>query len=147
MTQERPELPQVHASFLRRALASVTDLILLGVLLFQFLAMVQAFLFAVPMEKRGTLLLVGLSFVGLCYFPGMESSTTMGTLGKRICGIKVSDLSGNRISALRSVARNLLKVLLFLLFPVSIVMILRGARKQALHDWLMGTQVLLRIRG
>jgi len=144
MTQERPESPWVPASLLRRALASGLDLILLGLLLFLFLAMIQAFLSAVPMERRGFLFLGILSFAGLCYFPGMESSATMGTPGKRVCGIRVADLSGSRISAPRAVARNLLKAVLLFLLPVSIVMIWKGARKQSLHDRLAGTQVLLR---
>jgi len=144
MTQGRAQCARVHASLLRRALASCIDAISLGLILFVILAMIQVFLSAVPMKNRGPLLLVILSFVGLCYGPGMESSATMGTLGKRICGIEVADMSGGRISGPRALARNLLKTVFVFLFPVSVVMIVKGTKKQSLHDWLAGTQVLLR---
>ncbi len=144
MTQERQESPQAPASFLRRVLACCVDLLIVGALLLLAAVMVQAFFSALPFENRVVVLLFALAFGGLCYFPGMECSTVLGTPGKRVCGIKVVDLNGGKISNLRALARNLLKFVLLILFPVGIVMIVKGARKQSLHDRLAGTQVLLR---
>lgn len=144
MTQAQPESPRAPASLLRRVLACCLDLLIVGPLLLLAAVMVQAFFSALPFERRVVVLLFVLAFGGLCYFPGMECSTVLGTPGKRVCGIKVVDLKGGKISNLRALARNLLKFVLLVLFPVSIVMIVRGTKKQSLHDRWTGTQVLLR---
>ena len=138
------ESTSAHARLLRRTFAGCTDAIILGLILFAVPAVVQLFFSAIPLENRGYLLLATLSFVGLCSFPGMESSPTQGTLEKRLCGIKVTDLRGGRISGARALGRNLLKLVFFVLFPLSVVMIVRGARMQSIHDRLAGTQVLRR---
>jgi uncharacterized RDD family membrane protein YckC len=115
-----------------------------GVLFLLAAIMVQAFFSALPFRNRVVVLVFFVAFGGLCYFPGMECSTARATPGKRLCGITVADLNGGKISSLRAVGRNLLKFLLLVLFPVSIVMMVKGTKRQSLHERLAGTLVLLR---
>lgn len=65
-----------------------------------------------------------------------------GTPGKRIAGFSVRALDGSRLSVSRSLGRTLIKyvqVYLFLGIFVSIVMIARSPRAQALHDVIVGS--------
>ncbi|BCK77562.1 hypothetical protein AA0242T_1114 [Acetobacter aceti NRIC 0242] len=83
----------------------------------------------------------------LLYFVLLEASPLRGTLGKLVLGLRVSDLMGNRISLLRSLVRNLVKM--FVSFPVlfiGVIMVAFTPRKQGLHDMVARTLVLRRER-
>jgi uncharacterized RDD family membrane protein YckC len=77
----------------------------------------------------------------LLYQPLMESSAWQGTVGKRICGLAVTDLRGQRISFLRALARLLAKLLSAALFGLGFVMVAFTPRKRGLHDIIAGTLV------
>jgi uncharacterized RDD family membrane protein YckC len=72
----------------------------------------------------------------------MESSSYQATLGKMICGMKVTDLFGNRISFERATARHFAKWLSGLILGIGYIMVGFTERKQGLHDLLAGTLVL-----
>ena len=77
----------------------------------------------------------------LMYQPVMESSAWQGTVGKKICGLAVTDLRGRRISVLRALVRTLAKILSALLFGVGFLMVAFTERKRGLHDVIAGTLV------
>lgn len=76
------------------------------------------------------------------YFAMMESSGWQATPGKRIMGIKVTDLYGQRISLPKATVRLLVKACLSGWFLIGYIMALFTRRKQALHDLIAGTLVL-----
>jgi uncharacterized RDD family membrane protein YckC len=64
----------------------------------------------------------------------MESSKYQATLGKRVLGIRVTDLFGRRIDFLRATGRHFSKIVSALLLLMGYVMAAFTSRKQALHD-------------
>jgi len=71
---------------------------------------------------------------GGIYFALMECSRFQGTVGKRIVGIKVTDLDGHRISLGRAILRYLARLLSMGSFYVGFLIAAFTERKQALHD-------------
>jgi uncharacterized RDD family membrane protein YckC len=82
-------------------------------------------------------------FVAMPYYVYTEGSSWQGTLGKRLLGLKVTDVNGRRIRRGRALGRYLSRVLAALPFQFGFVMASFTARKQALHDMMTGTLVVL----
>jgi uncharacterized RDD family membrane protein YckC len=76
------------------------------------------------------------------YFAAMESSKLQATLGKLILGLKVTDLSGNRISFSRALGRELAKLVSAFILCIGFIVIAFTSRKQALHDFWARTLVV-----
>jgi uncharacterized RDD family membrane protein YckC len=66
------------------------------------------------------------------------------TLGKRALELAVTDTTGNRISFLRALGRNLGKILSEIILLLGFVMAGFTTRKQALHDLISGCVVIRR---
>lgn len=64
----------------------------------------------------------------------LECSSLQATIGKFVMGIQVTDMNGNRITLLRSTARNLSKILSAVILYIGFLMAAFGEKKQALHD-------------
>ncbi|MCQ8279006.1 RDD family protein [Acetobacteraceae bacterium KSS8] len=78
------------------------------------------------------------------YFILLESSRWQATLGKRICGMRVTDLHGRRIGLGRAVGRYAGKYVSWLIFCIGFLMAGWTRRKQALHDLMASTLVMRR---
>ncbi len=89
----------------------------------------------------GGVTLIALLFGGWLYEALMESSSYQATLGKMVCGMKVTDLYGNRISFGRATGRHFAKFLSAMLLGIGYIMVGFTERKQGLHDLLAGTLV------
>lgn len=76
------------------------------------------------------------------YFALCESSVWQATLGKRALGIRVTDLSGKRISFGRATGRYFGKLLSAFIFCIGFLMVAWTQRKQGLHDMIAQTLVL-----
>ena len=85
---------------------------------------------------------VAVSLLGLLYWPLMQASGLQATLGKAIVGLKVARLDGRRISILRSVWRELAKVISAAVLMLGYLMAALMPRKQGLHDLLAATYVV-----
>jgi len=72
----------------------------------------------------------------------MTSSSKQGTLGKMAFRMKVTDLSGNRISFGRATGRFFAKILSGMILNIGYIMAGFTERKQALHDMIAGTLVI-----
>jgi len=68
------------------------------------------------------------------YFTVMESSSGQATLGKRACGIIVTNLDGTRISFRTANERFLSKVISVMIMGLGFIMAGFTAKKQTLHD-------------
>lgn len=123
-----------YAGFWMRLLAVLIDGALLGI--------VSRFLFGY--RGAGWLATVMLNWM---YYALMESSRNQATLGKQVLGLKVVDIDGNRISFGRATGRYFAKWLSVLTLLVGFIMAGFTAKKQALHDFVAGTLVVMRDRG
>jgi uncharacterized RDD family membrane protein YckC len=145
--------PVAYAGFWLRLVAYIIDAMILGIVgvgaFFPlFRANIHAFTAENPWEVYTSvsrpllairLLALMLSWI---YYASMESSTWQATLGKKILGLKVTDLAGNRISFARASGRFFGKILSGMILGIGFLMAGFTARKQALHDILAGCLVL-----
>lgn len=80
--------------------------------------------------------------IGVAYFAGFESSSWQATPGKRAMGMIVVDTNGARISLGKAVGRYFAKILSGMILLIGYIMIAFTARKQGLHDLIVGTLVV-----
>lgn len=74
-------------------------------------------------------------FVGsLLYWPIMECSARQATFGKQLLGLQVTNAAGERLSFLRSLGRNLAKIISAIPLYIGFLLAAFTSRKQALHD-------------
>jgi uncharacterized RDD family membrane protein YckC len=76
------------------------------------------------------------------YFALMESSAWQATLGKKLIGLRVTDMACQRIGFGRATGRYFGKILSALIFMIGFMMAGWTERKQALHDMIAGTLVV-----
>jgi uncharacterized RDD family membrane protein YckC len=150
---QAPAQPVAYAGFWLRLVAYVIDAIILGIVgviaFFPlFRANIHVFMAQNPWEVYTSmsrplfafrLLALMLSWI---YYASMESSTWQATLGKKILGLRVMDLAGNRITFARASGRFFGKILSGMILGIGFLMAGFTARKQALHDMLAGCLVL-----
>ncbi len=79
------------------------------------------------------------------YYAVLESSPWRATLGKKVLGLAVVDLAGNRISFPRASGRFFAKIVSSMTFLIGFLMAGFTAKKQALHDILAGCLVTRKI--
>lgn len=91
-------------------------------------------------EVNIKLLMLALLFI---YNSALESSPLQTTIGKWFMKIKVYDKEYKRISFLKALVRNVLKII-STISVVGVFLIDMTPRRQALHDLLSGTIVLRR---
>lgn len=134
------EAVNCYAGFWIRVLACLID----------FLIVMPVLICTLRTQKFGAplmiLLIEDLFIIAIwcVYSAGLESSPWQGTPGKLICGLKVTDLNGNRITFVRASGRFLIK-LCFWSSPLTFLLYLSVAFnkcKQGLHDRIAGTRVL-----
>ncbi|WP_419883667.1 RDD family protein [Peribacillus sp. B-H-3] len=90
----------------------------------------------------GMIILFLITFITVTlYFSWMHSSKWQATLGKKIVGLKVTDLQGNRISFWRAFGR-LFAMYLSGIFYIGYIMAAFTEKKQSLHDLIAGTVVV-----
>ena len=74
-------------------------------------------------------------FIGaLLYWPIMECSARQATFGKQLLGLQVTDAAGQRPSFLRSLGRNVAKIISAIPLYIGFLLAAFTSRKQALHD-------------
>jgi uncharacterized RDD family membrane protein YckC len=100
------------------------------------------------LERTQTLLWQSMLFstlayvlVGGLYFVLMEASTWQATLGKRLVGIKVTDVQGQRIGVGRAAGRFFAASLSWLTLNVGHALAAWTPERRALHDYVAGTRV------
>lgn len=151
-----------YAKFMQRVLAYIIDFIVIGGICFlEFAIIGQAI--KNRADHRQLLLIdnYAATLTSILYFSIMESSSKQATIGKKVIGIYVTDLSGNRITFLKALLRvsvkfigSLIQILYSVIYPVDItntykylqqlgyLLMLVLPKKQALHDVVAGTVVL-----
>jgi uncharacterized RDD family membrane protein YckC len=77
------------------------------------------------------------------YYALLESSSKQATVGKMALALVVTDLQGRRISFGRATGRHFSKIISGAILMIGFIMAGVTARKQALHDMIAGTLVLV----
>ena len=78
------------------------------------------------------------------YYSAFESSVLQATPGKLALGIIVTDIDGNRISFARATGRHFAKIISGLILYIGYIMAGLTLKKQALHDILAETLVVMK---
>jgi uncharacterized RDD family membrane protein YckC len=138
-----------YAGFWWRVLASVIDGLLLNVVFLPLGIIAGVALVSSGADENSPLLpqirhaLNGFeAFLGWLYYAFLESSSWQGTIGKKLVGLRVTDMDGNRISFARATGRYFGMVLSAMICFIGFIMVAFTEKKQDLHDLLAGTLVL-----
>ena len=126
-----------YGGFWIRSLAYAADLSILTMVLL-VLAVPFAFI-----GGAGAALFSLIAAIGpVAYFAWLTASQRQATFGKQLCGLKVQHAgSGEQISLLRSIARELAKIVSAAVFLIGFLLVAFTGRKQGLHDMLASTVV------
>ena len=157
-------VPRVeYAGFWLRFLAFLIDNVVMGIAFVLilipliFLTGLGGFIGTIHPDEDfndvGIFMLIGLIFLAATvslvftwlYHALMESSEWQATVGKKVLGLVVTDMAGQRVSFWRATARHFAKIITNMV-PAFIGYIMAGftEKKQALHDMLAGCLVLRR---
>ena len=93
-------------------------------------------------SPQATALLLLIQLISWLYFAAFESSPWQATPGKKVLGLRVTDLEGKRPGFIRASGRYFGKIISSLLFGIGFLMVGFTEKKQALHDMLAGCLVL-----
>jgi uncharacterized RDD family membrane protein YckC len=93
-------------------------------------------------SPQATALLLLIQLVSWLYFATFESSPWQATPGKKVLGLRVTDLEGKRLSFIRASGRYFGKLISWLLLGLGFVLAGFTEKKQALHDILASCLVL-----
>lgn len=133
----------VYAGFWQRFAASFVDGIVTQILAMGLGAVAGAILGASGGKDYagGVGGMIGL-MTGWLYSALQESSASRATLGKKLLGLQVVDLSGEQISFGRATGRYFGKIVSSLILLIGYLMQPFTEKKQALHDIMAGTLVI-----
>lgn len=139
----RKTAPQYFASFDQRLLASVIDFFFIAIG-YAVLVLIS-FVFIQEKAQRISVIIIGLPIIPLVkfiYSSIAEASAKQGTAGKALMNIRVTDLSGDRISIENSFGRNIAKILSVLPVFFGYLYSFLNKRQQCFHDVIADTLVV-----
>jgi len=139
----------VYAGFWLRFAAYLIDAIILS-LVFAPLGFVLGIVLGATgnaqdpdlMLASNGLINAGSIVAGWLYSSLLESSSWQGTVGKKLCGLRVTDMDGYQISFGKATGRYFGKILSSLICLVGFFMVAFTEKHQGLHDLLAGTLVV-----
>lgn len=134
---------QQYGGFWARFVALVLDNAIVFIILLAVMLSMATVVATVGLEGMiGVAAWLVMTFVPFLYWPVLESSRWQATFGKRIMGLEVTDLEGNRLSFLRALLRSLAKIISSIPLGLGFLIAAFTARKQALHDIIVKTLVV-----
>ena len=144
-----PESSVVYAGFWLRLVAALVDALVMFIP-FCFIAfivtVVVKFVSATKGYEPASAILTVLPPVTIVaawlYFAVMESSPWQATLGKKLLGLYVTDIKGQRLSLIRATGRTFAKYLSAVTAGVGYLLCGFTEKKQALHDIVASCVVL-----
>ena len=138
-----------YAGFWWRLLAYIIDNLIMSAIFFPLGMGVGLAIGAGGGDENSPLLpLVNLGLNGVSIAAGwlyhafLESSSWQGTIGKKVCGLRVTDLDGNRVSFAKATGRYFGMIISGMICFIGFVMVAFTEKKQGLHDIMAGTLVL-----
>jgi uncharacterized RDD family membrane protein YckC len=139
-----------YGGFWRRVLAYILDALIVGVPLFLLFAGLDVMVDVDPFDEwpsssiGQTLEVIDqvVNFLAAwLYFALLESGAWQATLGKRVLGMRVTDMAGQRIGFGRATGRYFGKIVSAIILLIGFIMVAFTQRKQGLHDIMAGTVV------
>jgi len=145
-----------YAGFWLRLVAWIIDAIILGIagagVFFPlFRANLHFFAHATPWEVYSSYSrpILAIRMLGLMmnwiYYAALESSVWQATIGKKLLGLMVTDLAGNRITFGRASGRFFGMLLSGFVLGIGFLMAGFTERKQALHDMIASCLVIRKV--
>jgi len=138
------------AGFWKRAIAYIFDGIIFSILLTIIFLIFGSSM--INMNNPQAMLNMGVTFIigfyisiyvgWWLYFAILESSSLQATLGKKMMGIKVTDMQGQPLSFMHATGRHFSGFVTQMTFFIGFLMIAFTSRKQALHDKMASTLVV-----
>jgi uncharacterized RDD family membrane protein YckC len=126
-----------YGGFWIRFLAYLVDSVIL------FIALVLIAAGSAMLGAAGALLVTAASVVGpILYWSVMHASRRQATYGKALLGLKVTDAARDRISFVRSLAREIAKIISAFALMLGFILAAFTKRKQSLHDFFANTLVM-----
>ena len=145
----QPYAVQTYAGFWWRFLAYLIDTMLSACVFFP-MGFILGVVIVASGEKPNSPSMIGarLGLNGISvlvtwlYYALCESSSWQGTVGKKVVGLRVTDLNGQRINFGKATGRHFGKILSAIILGIGFIMIAFTEQKQGLHDIMAGTLVL-----
>jgi uncharacterized RDD family membrane protein YckC len=138
-----------YATFGQRFLAYLIDSLLMAAIFLPLGLLLGVFVGITGAEvddATATAISLFIQFISLIatwfYSAILESSAWQATVGKKLFGIRVTDMSGNRISFGKATGRHFGKYLSSIICSIGFIMAAFTEKKQALHDVLASTLVV-----
>ena len=140
-----------YAGFWKRTAAWVIDSVLYTLISYALgftLGILLAVTVGTGTNTSGQDLLLGLlgSLLSIAcyiiYYAWSESSAWQATIGKKLMGLKVTDIYGQRISFWRSLGRNVGMIVSSFILMIGYFMCIWTKKKQCLHDKMAGCLVV-----
>lgn len=103
---------------------------------------------AEKMGMIGSIIAIGgatallMQIIAILYWTLMESSKYQATVGKLALGLKVTDVDGNSLDFVKSLIRNICKIISQMILFIGFIMAGFTEKKQGLHDIIAGTLVV-----
>lgn len=139
---DRKVVKQVYGGFWKRLGAAILDSIVLSFILMLWGGLIAVLGLMLP-DYIAAFLQEACSFIiVLLYFPLWESSSSQGSIGKQILGMKVVGEDGERLSFWRALGRFAAKGLSYIILWIGFFMIAFTEKKQGLHDFIANTYVV-----
>ena len=127
-----------YAGFWLRFWAYSIDLLILAALPILLSVIIAPLFFTGPLALVGLglaiFILPVLATEGWVYYALMETSSYQATFGKRVLGLKVTGMNGERVSFGAATIRYFAKILSHLMLNFGFIMAAFTEKKQALHD-------------
>lgn len=135
-----------YAGFWIRFVAYLIDSFILFLVqgTIDFLIFKSVFVDTSKIGLESQLLYIGINMaLGVVYFAGMESSKNMATLGKMALDLRVVKENGEQLTFINAVGRYFAKILSAIILLIGYIMAAFDSRKQALHDKLAHSLVIV----
>ena len=129
--------PVNYATFWERLAAAFIDGILVSIVNYGILFAISDDWMQPPFYLRIINIIIGVS-----YFAYFESSEKQATFGKQAMNIKVTSMSGERISFKNAIGRYFAKIVSAIIIFIGYLMMLWDDKKQTLHDKMASTLVV-----
>jgi uncharacterized RDD family membrane protein YckC len=140
LDKEAPEY--IYAGFWKRLGAVILDGIAIFVILIIWVVVAELVGLVLPSGASYFLQEICIPIIMFLYFPLWESSSSQGSIGKQILGIKVIDKDGHRLTFWRALARFFAKFLSYSIGSIGFIMIAFMDKKRGLHDLIVNTYVV-----
>ena len=139
-----------YAGFWWRVLAYILDSLIMSMIFFPLGFVIGLVMVGSGFDENSPAMpLVNLGTNGVSILAGwldhacLESSSWQGTIGKKVLGLRVTDMNGNQINFGRATGRDFGLVLSGMICFIGFLMVAFTEKKQGLHDLLAGTLVLM----